>query len=168
MVVAERPQSDRIPARRADRVGNDGGVEPDAADRSVQLFGALARIVHRTSQDAAAILRLEGLNPAQFQLLLAIGQRPGANQRELGDRFGVTGGNVSMLVSKLVAAGLVRREPHGAAFRIWLTDAGEVVVRRLEPRQREFMTGRFRGLDDAEMDTMLQLARKTLDGLPPE
>ncbi len=129
------------------------------------MFGALAMIVHRTSQDAAAILRAEGLNPAQFQLLLAVSRGPGATQRELGDQFGVTGSNVSMLVSKLTAAGLLRREADGAAFRICLTEAGDAVVERLEPEQREFLLQRFGALDDDEVETMANLAEKTLDRL---
>lgn len=131
------------------------------------MFGLLARIVHRTSQDAAAILRREGLNPAQFQLLLAVNNRPGASQRELGDQFGVTGGNVSMLVSKLTAAGLLRREPSGAAYRIRLTDAGEAVVARLQPAQSAFMSERFLGLSDDELAELYRLAERTVQGLPP-
>ncbi len=123
-------------------------------------------IVHRTSQDATAILRREGLNPAQFQLLLAVKNRPGATQRELGDQFGVTGGNVSMLVSKLAAAGWLRREPKGAAFLISLTGAGETLVARLEPEQRAFMAQRFAGLADGEVDDMVRLAQQALEGLP--
>jgi DNA-binding MarR family transcriptional regulator len=131
------------------------------------LFGLLALIVHRTSQDASAILRREGLNPAQFQLLLAVHRRPGASQRELGELFGVTRANVSMLVSKLTAAGLLRREPSGAAYRVLLTPDGEAIVARLEPGQSAFMVERFGGLSDQELDDMYRLARRSVDGLPP-
>lgn len=139
----------------------------ERADRSARLFGMLALLVHRTSQDAAAILRREGLNPAQFQLLLAIRDRPGGAQREFGERFGVTGGNVSMLVSKLTSAGWVRREASGAANRIWLTDAGVDLVARLEPQQRQFMVDRFRALTGDELSEILRLAEQTVKGLPP-
>ncbi len=143
-----------------------GVVNLGRAERSAQLFGLLAMIVHRTSQDATAILRREGLNPAQFQLLLAVKNRPGATQREIGDQFGVTGGNVSMLVSKLTAAGWLRREPKGAAYRIWLTEDGAALVARLEPDQSTFMERRFTGLTDDELDDLLRLAQLALEGLP--
>jgi DNA-binding MarR family transcriptional regulator len=139
----------------------------ERAERSARLFGLLALVVHRTSQDAAAILRREGLNPAQFQLLLAVRDHPGGAQRRFGEQFGVTGGNVSMLVSKLSAAGLVRREARGAANRIWLTDAGTDLVERLEPQQRAFMSDRFRALTGAELGEMHRLAELTVRGLPP-
>lgn len=137
------------------------------AARSATVFGLLALLVHRTSQDAAVILRREGLNPAQFQLLLAVRNRPGETQRAFGERFGVTGANVSMLLTKLAGAGLIRREADGAANRIWLTDAGAALVDRLEPAQRDFLLDRFRGLSDPELDELGRLAEATLEGLPP-
>ncbi len=107
------------------------------------------------------------MNPAQFQLLLAIRDRPGSAQREFGERFGVTGGNVSMLVSKLTSAGWVRREASGAANRIWLTAAGAELVARLEPQQQEFLLDRFRALTADELGELHRLAERAVNGLPP-
>ncbi len=59
------------------------------AARSSEVFGLMARIVHRTGQEATAALRGHGLTPAQFQLLPAVRERPGAVQREIGERFAV-------------------------------------------------------------------------------
>ncbi len=70
----------RVRARRVSEslevrgVRNGCVVEAERSERSARLFGLLAPMVHRTSQYAAAILRREGLNPAQFQLLLAHGK----------------------------------------------------------------------------------------------
>ncbi|MGY1700534.1 MarR family winged helix-turn-helix transcriptional regulator [Geodermatophilus sp. SYSU D00766] len=136
------------------------------AERSAELFGVLARIVHRTAQDAAAVLRGEGLNPAQFQLLRAVRDAPGETQQTFGNRFGVTRGNVSMLVTKLVDAGLLVREPRGAANGLRLTPRGEALVERLEPDQRRFLTERFGVLDEAELATLHRLAVAVLEGLP--
>lgn len=128
------------------------------------MFGLVARLVHRTSQEAAAALRQHGLTPAQFQLLRAVRERPGAMQRELGERFAVTGANVSMLIAKLEAAGLLSRTPEGAANRVELTDDGRAVVDRLEPEQAAFMAARFAALGDAELDRLHELVRAALDG----
>lgn len=139
----------------------------ERARLSGDTFGLLARLVHRTSQDAAAILRSEGLNPAQFQLLLAVRDDPGQPQRALVGRFAVSGANVSMLVSKLEAAGFLEREAHGASNAVWLTDAGEELVERLAPDQTTFITARFQVLDDAELEELHRLARRTWEALPP-
>ncbi|MGS0687115.1 MarR family winged helix-turn-helix transcriptional regulator [Nakamurella sp. GG22] len=100
-------------------------------------------------------------------MLLAIRDRPGSAQREIGERFGVTGGNVSMLVSKLTWAGWVRREASGAANRIWLTDVGAELVALLEPQQQEFLLDRYRALSADELGEMHRLADRTFKGLPP-
>lgn len=134
------------------------------AARSAEVFGLLARLVHRTGQEASAVLRGHGLTPAQFQLLLAVRDRPGAVQRELGERFAVTGANVSMLIAKLESAGLLHRRADGAANRVLLTPAGEALVERLEPEQAAFMAGRFAALSEVELDRLHDLARAALDG----
>lgn len=136
--------------------------------QSAEVFGLLARLVHRTSRDAAALLSQEDLlNPAQFQLLRAVRDRPGGVQHEVGRRFGVTAGNVSMLVTKLVAAGLLRREVAGASNRLWLTEAGDRLVARLEPAQSAFLVERFQALTDDELSQLHRLVTAAERGLPP-
>ncbi len=132
------------------------------AQVSAQVFGSMAQVVHRTAQEAAAILGSAGLNPAQYQLLLTVDERPGSVQRDLGERRGVTAANVSMLVSKLESAGLLRREAVGASNRLWLTPAGEALVRRLRPDQDAFMAGRFTRLDDQELARLAALLAQVL------
>lgn len=139
---------------------------PQRAERSAEVFGLLAHIVHRTAQDAATVLRTEQLNPAQFQLLSAVRDEPGASQQRFGDRFGVTRSNVSMLVTKLVDAGLLVREPRGATNGLRLTPRGEELVRRLEPAQTRFLTERFQALDADELTTLHRLATIVLEHLP--
>lgn len=142
-----------------------GGTPRERA--SAEVFGLLARAVHRTAQDAAAVLREEGLNPAQFQMLLAVRSAPGVTQVALGGRFGVTDANVSMLVAKLERAGLLRRVPRGAAKGIWLTDAGDALVTRLEPDQDRFLADRFAALTDDDLHTLHRLMSAVVGGLPP-
>ncbi len=132
------------------------------AQVSAQVFGTMAQVVHRAAQDATAILRAEGLNPAQYQLLLTVDEQPGCVQRDLGERRGVTAANVSMLVSKLESAGLLRREAVGASNRLWLTPVGKALVRRLRPDQDAFMAGRFTRLDDKELARLATLLAQVL------
>lgn len=133
---------------------------------SADLFGVFAKIVHRTAQDAAAILREEDLNPAQFQLLRAVAAAPGVTQTGLGRHRGVTPGGISQLVSKLEALGMMRREADGASNRLWLTDYGRVLVERLGPDQDAFFVARFAGLTVAQLELLHELATQALDQLP--
>lgn len=127
-----------------------------------EAFGLMARLVHRTSQDARSELDRDRLNPATFQLLLAVGQWPGSLQRELSDRFDVSVGNVSMLLAKLEERQLVRREPRGAANAVHLTSAGQDLVDRLRPAQDAFIRARFAALTDAELEQLAALLRRLL------
>ncbi len=138
------------------------------AQASAEIFGILARIVHCTAQDAAVILRRDGLSPAQFQLLRTVGRSPGVTQVALGQSRGVTPGGVSQLVTKLESVALVRRDTDGAANCLWLTDRGRVLVDRLSPEQDAFFARRFSGLEPAELEGLRQLATRALDQLPDE
>ena len=144
----------------------DGPAGTPRERASADVFGLLARVVHRTGQDAAAVLRRDDLNPAQFQLLRAVRDAPGSAQVELGGRFGVTAANVSMLLGKLEGAGLLRREPRGAANGVWLTDAGTALVDRLEPEQSRFLETRFAALSDDDLHTLRRLVSDVLEGWP--
>lgn len=135
---------------------------------SAEVFEAFAFIVHRTAQDAAAILRRDGLNPAQFQLLRAVAELPGVTQARLVQHRGVTPGGVSQLISKVEGLGLVRRQADGAANRIWLTDRGAELVERLVPAQDAFFGRRFAALDAASLTQLHALARAALEQLPDE
>jgi DNA-binding MarR family transcriptional regulator len=145
-----------------------GVDERRRAQMSAQIFGAFTRIVHRTGQDAAAILRRDGLNPAQFQLLRAVAEFPGITQAWLVQHRGVTPGGVSQLVSKVEALGLVRREADGAANRLWLTDEGAALVERLVPDQDAFFARRFAVLDADALEQLHALTQTALDHLPDE
>lgn len=140
--------------------------EAQRAQVSAQIFGMMARIVHRTAQDAAANLAQEGLNPALFQLLRAVRESPGATQAKLVQRRGVTAGGVSQLVTKLEARRLLRREADGAANRLWLTAAGEALVDRLAPEEDAFFVGRFAGLLPEDLNQLHGLVTRALEQLP--
>jgi DNA-binding MarR family transcriptional regulator len=142
--------------------------EGERAAQSAEIFGLLARIVHRTAQDAAAILARDGLNPAQFQLLRTLRMSPGGTQASLVQHRGVTAGSVSQLVSKLEARRLLRREADGAANRLWLTPAGTALVDRLTPDQDAFFARRFADLSPADLDSLLELTRRAMESLPAD
>jgi DNA-binding MarR family transcriptional regulator len=72
-------------------------------------------------------------------------------QHELGERLGVTKGNVSQMVSRLESRGFVARVPRGAGNELRLTDEGRDLVDRLLPDQQAFFRERFGSLGDSEL-----------------
>lgn len=99
-----------------------------------------------------AELKPFGLTHAQFQVLLHVTADPDLSQRELSERLNVTTGNVSMLVSKLEAAGLVDRIPAGAAVRLRVTEAGQRCFDALGPTRERFVRELFAHLSVADID----------------
>ena len=99
-----------------------------------------------------AELKPFGLTHAQFQVLLHVLSEPDLSQRELSERLNVTTGNVSMLVSKLQAAGLVDRVPDGAAVRLRATAAGRQAFDALGPTRARFMRDLFAHLSVSDLD----------------
>jgi len=140
--------------------------EAERARLSADLFEAMARIVHRTAQDTTSILRAHGLNVAQWQLLRTVHEHPGVTQAWLVQHRGVTAGGVSMLVSRVEEAGLLRREAQGAANLLWLTTPGERLVDHLLPAQESFFVRRFGSLSDSQLRTLRRLAVRAQTGMP--
>lgn len=133
--------------------------DAERARLSTAVFGDMVKLVHGTAQEVAGILREDGLNPAQLQLLLAVSEDPGTGQRALVERLGTTAANVSMLVSRLEDAGRLRREAVGAANRLWLTAQGSALAERLGLAQQNYMATRFRALPDTELRSLARLVR---------
>lgn len=139
-----------------------GGMATRREEDALRVFAALVRAVHAVSQEGARELRGHGLTPAQYQLLVAVGDAPGCRQQDLGESLGVTKGNVSMLVTRLEDAGLVARVPDGAAYALHLTTAGSRTVARLRPEHGRFLARRFAALDDGELAQLGRLAAKLI------
>ncbi|RZU51181.1 DNA-binding MarR family transcriptional regulator [Krasilnikovia cinnamomea] len=132
-------------------------------NEAMRVFAALVRAVHAISQDGARELRTHGFTPAQYQLLVLVGADPGCRQHQLGEALGVTKSNVSMLITKLEAAGLLARVPEGAAYALHLTPEGAATVARLRPEHSRFIARRFADLDDDELACLKRLVDKLSD-----
>jgi len=82
----------------------------------------------------------DALTLPQFDVLVQLHRRPeGMTSRELTRELLVTAGNVTGLVDRLAALGLVERRPvpeDGRAVRVVLTERGRRVARRAIPRHR--------------------------------
>jgi len=82
----------------------------------------------------------DALTLPQFDVLVQLHRRPeGMTSRELTRELLVTAGNVTGLVDRLAALGLVEGRPvpeDGRAVRVVLTERGRRVARRAIPRHR--------------------------------
>lgn len=131
----------------------------------MQVFSEMVRLVHLVSQGGAVELRRHGLTPAQYQLMLGLRGQSNPLQQELSERLGVTKGNVSQMVSRLEARGLVVRLPRGASNELRLTDEGRTLVHRLIPDQQEFLKAQFSSLTPDELSDLATMLAKVTRSL---
>ncbi len=99
----------------------------------------------------------------QFDVLNQL-ERDGLTFVELSRRLLVTAGNLTGIVDRLHAEGLVRRAVHPAdrrAFRLTLTPKGRRLVRRAQGRHHRALTTLLAGVPDRD----LRVLRRLLDRL---
>ena len=99
-----------VSARAARKSANDRSLTPE----DYQALGAFRQALRRFLAFSEASAADEGLTPQQHQAILAIAVHHGAEAMsigELADSLGVKNHSAVGLVSRLMARGLVTREP---------------------------------------------------------
>jgi DNA-binding MarR family transcriptional regulator len=126
----------------------------------------LARVHQKIDRASAALFRQWDLSVAQFDVLARLGAEEGITQQQLADKLLVTKGNVSQLLGKLERRGLLRREPSGRAYRLYLTPTGRAIADAAVPAQEDAVTERFAALTHDDQQELLELLRKLDQALP--
>ena len=127
--------------------------------------------VHRVLSQLLATL---DLSLAQHEILLMIRQHPGLTQMELSERLLVVKSNVSALLKKLEARGLVDRTQDaqdGRNKNLHLTSRGERLVEqsyRLQNRVVDAMASELSDDDLARLDDVMRRVDAALDELATE
>ena len=101
----------------------------------VRAMNAVRRLVSALRSSGAATSREQGLSVAQCFALRIIGKHPRLSMGELADHTLTTPSAVSEVASRLVARGLVRREPDRLdhrRVRVSLTSEGQALCDGLE------------------------------------
>jgi MarR family 2-MHQ and catechol resistance regulon transcriptional repressor len=134
----------------------------------VRGFGALSR---QMGPHYASF----GLTPPQFQMLTVLNRLRGEQitQRRLGKELYVSFPNVTVMLSRLEKASLIKRTVNAADRRerfVKITRRGRMLLKRIwevQPGQLEQVTA---GLTDNERLELAQLLNKMIDGQisPPD
>lgn len=126
----------------------------------VALWTRLVRVHQKVGAASEAGFRAEGLNTAWFDVLAQVGAHEGLTQDELARSLLVTKGNISQLVGKLEAQGLVARRTEGRCHRLALTPQGRAIHDRAVPRQEALLADSLSGLTLSEQRDLARLLRK--------
>ena len=145
-----------------------------ASSDPLRIWFRFLRLHQRITGRAAQEFRRIGLSIPQFDLLSTLSEREGASQQEIAERLYVTKGNVSGLIDRLAALGLVERRALPAdrrSYALHLTAEGRRIVEEGLALQNRLITqtlGELPESDLADLDRILVTWRDRVRALPAE
>jgi MarR family transcriptional regulator, organic hydroperoxide resistance regulator len=140
-------------------------VETGESD-PLRVWFRLMRLETRMRTAVAEGLREIGLSVPQCDVLTTLTEQEGVSQQDLAKRLYVTKGNISGLIDRLVAAGLVERRAIAADKRqhaIFLTTAGRASAEQAIACQRRFVARTIGRLPPDQLSTLERLLVATRD-----
>ncbi len=130
----------------------------------LSVIRELARTYQAFEQYSGSHVRALGLTTCQFDIVVTLGNTPGMNFRELGEKTLITNGTLTGVVDRLEEKGIVRRAADsrdGRSQVVSLTAAGEQLFSEVFPAHLEHMGKAFERMSREETET----ARQTLERL---
>lgn len=115
-------------------------------NEALRVWFRLVRLNTRSRLAVANRLRAFDLSVPQCDVLTTLTEHEGVSQQELAARLYVTKGNISGLIDRLVASGLVERralEGDRRSHAIYLTPAGREMAARGIEAQKAFVAETF-------------------------
>lgn len=139
------------------------GVDDPGVETAVQAYVKLLRASRCVVGRIEKPLARAGLTPTQLGVLEALLHKGPLSQRELGRKVLTSAGNLTDVVDKLQARGLVRREPVPQDRRrvaVLLTPAGRTLIEQVFPAHAADIAAAMAGLDAGELRQLGALLRK--------
>ena len=139
------------------------GVADPAVEQAVRTYVKLLRATRAVVARVEPALAAEGLTPTQLGVLEAVLHKGPLTQRELGRKVLTSAGNMTDVLDKLQARGLVRRVRDPAdrrALRVELTAAGRTLIERVFPAHAADIAAAMAGLEGAEQGQLEALLRR--------
>lgn len=137
-------------------------------EQALRLWIALARCYVTFSRAVACKVAEYDLTAPQFGVLEALYHLGPLSLGDLAEKLLVTGGNVTYVMDRLEAQGLVIRERSGddrRVVRAHLTRKGRQTIEGVFPRHASFVEGLVEGLDPGEKETLRALLKKLGKGV---
>ncbi len=139
------------------------GVTDPAVQEAVRAYVKLLRASRAVVMRMEKALASHDLTTTQLGVLEAILHKGPLTHRELGRKVLTSAGNMTDVVDKLQARGLVRRvrDPLDRRLvRVELTDAGLTLIRGLFPHHAADIAAAMAGLSSAELRQLGELLRR--------
>ncbi len=140
-------------------------------ERALRLWVVLARCYSTYSRAVAGAVQEYGLTLPQFGTLEALYHLGPLTLGELADKLLVTGGNVTYVMDRLEAQGLVARyrsENDRRVVHARLTEEGRTLVAQVFPQHAELIEHLCRHLDGREQEELRRLLKDLGKGIARE
>ncbi len=137
-------------------------------EQALRLWIALGRCYVSFSRAVACKVAEYDLTAPQFGVLEALYHLGPLSLGELAEKLLVTGGNVTYVMDRLEAQGMVVRERSGddrRVVRAHLTTKGHQTIQGVFPRHARFVEGLVDCLDPEEKETLRALLKKLGKGV---
>lgn len=134
------------------------------------VVNALRRIIQAIRLSSSAVHEALGITGAQLFVLQQLTRRPGSSLRELAERTLTDQSSVSVVVSRLVDAGLVTRRIAAADARrteLTLSDRGRALLRRAPRPAQTRLVAHLRGVPVAQLRTTARVLDRAARVLSP-
>jgi DNA-binding MarR family transcriptional regulator len=154
-------------------MGDDVSTRGRQRDAAVPAWMRLMRVYQQISRVAGEQVRGAGLSLAQFDALAQIGAAAGRPQQDLADALLVTKGNVTQLLDRMEADGLLVRRQVGRTKCVSLTPKGQQLRDAVLPQHEAVIAAQLDCLTAEERHQLLRLLGKVDRSLrerygPPE
>lgn len=159
------------------RGNGEGAVGPDGAaardwspeeETSLRLWITLARSYLTVSRVVSARVLEYGLTVPQFGILEALHHLGPLSLGELAEKLLVTGGNVTYVMDRLEAQGLVERRRSKTDRRVveaYLTPEGRALISAVFPRHAAFIRDVMKHMSREEQQDLRHLLRRLGKGI---
>ncbi|MGN6358265.1 MAG: MarR family winged helix-turn-helix transcriptional regulator [Novosphingobium sp.] len=135
-------------------------VEPSTADNQLRQdiairIAVLARLIRN---DFDRRLSEMSITRSQWSLIAVVARHPGATQRMISEVLEMSEASAGRLIDRLCADGLLERRERDddrRARAVYLTAAAEPLLSRGAELARENFDRLFKGLDEAQLETLL-------------
>lgn len=128
----------------------------------------LNRVNTKLKNELFQRLKEDDITPEQWAILNRLWEREGVTPKELADLTFKDKPNTSRILEKLIAKGLVIRNPHPVdkrAFQIFLTDEGRLVREHLIPRVKQLLDKATLGIEQNRVEEMKKMLNQVYNNI---
>lgn len=138
-------------------------TEECGTDLSLHLYRVFAKSFKSVNEHAVTGSKIQGFNPTAFAVMEVLYYKGSQPIQQIGAKLLLQSGNVTYVIDKLEAGGLLKRQPCPRDRRVIfaeLTEKGKELMDTLYPEFADRIDYALSGLTEEEKEMMISLLKK--------